>query len=128
MKITIDTAYPLSLQDEAFLRLLLSILAPKDPAAETTPVEVNEEPSAETTPVEVNEKPTPVKRARKKAAPKAEETPEGPTLTDVVETATRLLQAGERAKVIAALKAVGAARVSEVPEDKVAEIYEALVG
>lgn len=81
-------------------------------------------------------KATPAPAAKKAAAPKAEATPEpeaeeetstdGPTKEDAVALATKLVSNGEAAKVKAALGEVGAKKVSEIPEEKVAEFVAAL--
>lgn len=76
-------------------------------------------------------KPAPAKKAPAKPAPKDdapadEPSTDGPTLEDAVATATKMVSNGESAKVKTALAAVGAKRVSEVSEDKVAEFLDAL--
>lgn len=70
--------------------------------------------------------------AKKAAAPVVEEVEEdlvggnGPTLADAVERATSMVSAGQSSKVKEALAVVGAKRVSEIPEESVADFLEAL--
>jgi hypothetical protein len=78
--------------------------------------------------------------AKKTAAPKTEKVeepaddepaddadePAANTLEDAVALATKMVSAGDAAKVKAALNSVGAKKVSEVPEDKVDEFIAAL--
>lgn len=82
------------------------------------------------------EAPAPAKPAAKKAAPKPDPEPEveenliggddGPTVADAVQKATLMVSEGKSAQVKAALAAVGANRVSEMPEDKVVEFITLL--
>lgn len=51
---------------------------------------------------------------------------DGPTMKEAVELATKLVSSGEAKKVKAALNAVGAKRVSELPEDKIGEFVDSL--
>lgn len=51
---------------------------------------------------------------------------DGETLEDAVKMATELVSSGQAAKVKAALATVGAKRVSEIPEDKVADFIAEL--
>lgn len=90
--------------------------------------------SAPSTPAPAAKASSPAK-ATTKAAPKAEkaaepaeepaevavaeEATDGPTMEDAVALATKLVSAGEAARVKAALAECGAKRVSELAEDKV---------
>lgn len=72
--------------------------------------------------------------AKKAAAPKADPAPaaeedlvgDGPTMADAVALATKLVADNQKDKLKEALAAVGAGRVSEVTEDKLAEFVAAL--
>jgi hypothetical protein len=116
VQITIDTNN-LSELDIAMLAFL---------AGNTEEEEVSEEPA-----------PAKTKAETKKAAAKAEATAppepeedlvggEGPTMSDAVAAATRLVSEGEAAKVKAALAVVGAKRVSEMAETDIPAFLAAL--
>ena len=49
---------------------------------------------------------------------------DAPTLADAVELATKLVSEGKKAKVVSALAEVGADRVKNIAEDKIAEFIE----
>ena len=71
------------------------------------------------------------KTAAKKPDPEPEPEPEpepdaAPTMADAVSVATRLVAAGEAAKVKAALSTVGAKRVSEMDADSVPQFLAEL--
>lgn len=51
-----------------------------------------------------------------------------PTVQDAVDAATALVNAGQQAKVKAALKSIGGDRVSNIPQSKVAAFIAALEG
>lgn len=120
MQITIDTANLTDL-DKQVLALLSGGASVPTPA-----------PAAKAAPAAK-------KAAAPKAEPKAEEPAEEPeeaadeaagddevTLEDAKTLATKMVANGEAAKVKAALATVGAKKVSEVAEDKVAEFVAAL--
>lgn len=119
MQITIDTSATLSDTDRAILALV----------AGTPSTTIVTEPAR--TPAKA-----PAKAPATKPAPvveePAEEEPEEdliggePTVQDAVDRATVLVNAGEQAKVKAALKASGASRVSNISPDKVAAFIAAL--
>lgn len=120
MQITIDTT-TLTDADRAFLLGLLGEGTVSAPEKASTPAPKATAPAA--------------KKAASKPAPKPAPEPEdedtdepdnSATLADAVKAATALVSAGKAATVKAALKAVGAARVSEVDEDKVSEFLELL--
>lgn len=96
MIITIDTSVPFSDTDLDVLRALAG-------APEIVPA-----------------KPAP------KAAPPAKAESGAPTLSDAVAAATKLVSSGKTSVVKAALETVGAARVSELSEDKIADFLSAL--
>lgn len=114
MQITIDTTEDLSDKDLEILALLTGSsngVVPEKPVAAAKP-------------------------AAKKAAPaKPEPEPEteedlvggeAPTMADAVALATKLVAAGEAAKVKEALADAGAKRVSELPEEALAGFVAAL--
>lgn len=132
MQITFDTA-ALTDEDRALLLAVLSV----DSAAS------GDKPESRKVADKILDEQKPKKAAPKKVAPKAEEPEEpeeeqdddededllgsdGPTLADAVKKATALISGGSSAKVRAALKKVGAPRVSELQEDQVAEFLAAL--
>lgn len=115
MQITIDTSAPLSTTDLEILALLTGT-----PAAT-----IVEEPAKVPAP----------KRAPKPAPePEPEEEPDEDliggevTVQDAVDKATELVGEGKQALVKAALKAVGADRVSNIPQSKAAAFLAALEG
>lgn len=83
-------------------------------------------------------KAAPVIDKKAAAAPPVKEEPEpqteteedvlggGPSLQDAIKRATDMVAAGKIAHVKAALAAVGAAKVSQLPEDKVSEFWAKL--
>jgi hypothetical protein len=110
MKITIDTTEELSATDLEILALLTGTNA-----------------------VAPTAKPAAKKAAAAKPAPEPE--PEAdedlvggdaPTMADAVALATKLVSAGDAAKVKAALADAGAKRVSELPDDAIAGFVAAL--
>jgi hypothetical protein len=117
MQITIDTNNVTEL-DAAVLRLVLGT----DPApAASKPAPAKAAPA----------KAAPAKAAPAKAEPEAAPDEDllgtdGPTMADAVAAATLLVSSGSAAKVKEALASVDAKRVSEVPEDKIAEFIAAL--
>ena len=119
MQLTIDTSTPLSSTD-------LAILALVGAAASTTIVE---EPAK-----------VPASKPAAKPKPKPEPEPEPEeeadedliggevTVQDAIDKATELVGLGQQALVKSALKAVGADRVSNIPESKAAAFIAALEG
>ena len=117
MQITIDTSAPLSDTDKAILALVAG-------TADTTIVQ---EPAKAPTPA-----------PKKTPAPKPEPEPEDeddedliggePTVQDAIDKATELIGQGKQAKVKAALKAIGADRVSNIPASKAARFLEEVEG
>lgn len=121
MQITIDTTQPLDATDVRILNLLL-----------------DEKQGTKTTVTEPAVKPEPAKRPAAKPAPKpAEPEPEeeteedllgdelGKAVTreDVVKAATAIVKDGGQDKIRAALKQVKAAKVSALPDEKLAEFH-----
>ena len=124
MQITIDTN-DLSELDRAMLAYLAEAGAP-----EQEDEEVAEEPEPEEAP-----KPAAKKAAApaKKAAPKKEPEPDeeedlvgGPTLSEAIAAATKLVSDGEAGRVKAALAEVGVKRVSELSAEDVPTFLVAL--
>lgn len=118
MQITIDTSTPLSDTDKAILALV---------AGDLPVATIVEEPAKVPAP----------KRAPKPAPePEPEEEEEADedliggevTVQDAVDKATALVGEGKQALVKAALKAVGADRVSNIPQSKAAAFIAALEG
>lgn len=116
MQITIDTSAPLTALELNILGLLTN-----NPAAT-----IVEEPAQ-----------VPATKPAPKRAPKPEPEPEPEeddedliggevTVQDAVDKATELVNSGKQAVVKAALKAVGADRVSNIPASKAAEFVAAL--
>jgi hypothetical protein len=126
MIITIDTSQPLSQIDLDALMALTGVVAPSPNGQEPPSAPVSVVPTKKAAP------------AKKAAAPKAEPKPETPAelaadedeAAKLQETAhakaSGLLADGQRDRVIAALKEIGAARVAEVPADKLQEFIDAL--
>lgn len=122
MQITIDTSVPLTDTDYAVLVLLTS----RDGAPAATVVT---EPAKK-----------PATKPATKPAPKPEPEPEPeeeaaedliggePTVQDAIDKATELVNGGKQALVKAALKAVGADRVSNIPAAKAADFLAELEG
>ena len=128
MIITIDTSIPFSDTDMAVLQALdaehpaLRHLAKPAPKA-APPAKAEEAPPAKPAP-----KAAPPAKPAPKAAPpaKAEAESGSPTLSDAVAAATKLVSSGKTSVVKSALETVGAARVSELSEDKIADFLSAL--
>lgn len=134
MQITIDTNN-LSELDINMLAFLAGVEA-------TEPDATGDEVSAdepEETPAPAPAKKAPAKKAATKAAPapepeedllggEPEPAGDGPTMSDAVAAATKLVSSGESAKVKAALESVGVARVSGLDESQVADFLAALEG
>ena len=119
MQITIDTSAPLSDTARAILTLVLG----DAPAA--------------TIVTEPAKKPAEPKKAPAKTEPEPEPEPEEtdedliggePTVQDAIDKATELVGQGKQALVKAALKAVGADRVSNIPASKAAAFLAELEG
>lgn len=110
-----NTNEPLNEQDKALLRALLgekvqAVAASEEPVK---PAPLKKTPWPEE-PQETE------KRAEEQAADDAEAADE-PTLEDAQALARKFVAAGEAAKVKKALTKVGAKKVSEIPEDKIAD-------
>lgn len=126
MQITINTEAPLSDVD---LRVLAALTGEGAPAPAPAAAEAEK----------AEEKPKAKAKAAAKPKPAPEPEPEddddddddvvggdGPTLDDAIARATGLVQKGKSTEVKAALKAVGAKKVSELDSDQVAEFMAAL--
>ena len=99
---------------EAIVREELKTDWPKVDEAETTPE-----------PVEEQEEDTPA--ALEEQEDDSPEIDEAPTMEDAVARAKEVMsEDGGKARLKTALSAVGATRVSAIPEDKIAEFMEAL--
>lgn len=115
MQITIDTSAPLSDTDKAILALVTG----------TPTATIVEEPAT---------KPGRKPATKPATEPEPEEEPDEDliggevTVQDAVDKATELVGAGKQAVVKAALKAVGADRVSNIPASKAAAFLAALEG
>jgi hypothetical protein len=127
MQITIDTSKPLTALDRELIKGLLS----DDAAATGTIV------------TEPAEKPAPAKRpaAKPTPEPKVVEEPEPEeddedllgvaepvTQETVVNLVTAMVSGGQKAKVVAALKSIGAKKVTEIPTDKLQGFHALLTG
>lgn len=116
MQITIDTSVPLSDFDKALISTLLG-----------TPGN-----TIVTEPARTPAKPAPKAPAKPAPEPEVVEEPEEDliggelTVQDAVDAATTLVNSGQQAKVKAALKAIGADRVSNIPTSKVADFIATL--
>ena len=124
MIITIDTSIPFSDTDMAVLQALAGVreIAPAKPAPKAAPpAKAEEAPPAKPAP-----KAAPPAKPAPKAAPPAKAESGAPTLSNAVATATKLVSSGKTSVVKAALETVGAARVSELSEDKIADFLSAL--
>ena len=123
MIITIDTSVPFSDTDLDVLRALAGApeIVPAKPAPKAAPPAKAEEAPAKPAP-----KAAPPAKPAPKAAPPAKAESGAPTLSDAVATATKLVSSGKTSVVKAALETVGAARVSELSEDKIADFLSAL--
>ena len=126
MIITIDTSIPFSDTDMAVLQALAGVreIAPAKPAPKAAPpAKAEEAPPAKPAP-----KAAPPAKPAPKAAPpaQAEALAGSPTLSDAVAAATKLVSSGKTSVVKSALETVGAARVSELSEDKIADFLSAL--
>jgi hypothetical protein len=118
MQITIDTNN-LSEMDIAMLGFLAEQgeAAPAEDVAEETPAPAKKAAA----------KPEPKKAAAKpEPEPEPEETTDGPTMSDAVAAATKLVSNGGAATVKAALAAVGSKRVSEIEEKDIQAFLDAL--
>lgn len=127
MQITLNTAEPLSDQDRT---LLVAILNNQPAAAATIVTEPAVKPAA---PAKAPAKPKPAPAPA--PAPVVEEPEEEPeedliggevTVQDAIDAATALVNNGGQPKVKAALKAIGADRVRNIPADKAAEFVALL--
>lgn len=112
MQVTFDTAN-LSDLDKQVLAVLSGGATAPAPAAPATPAPK----ASKAAPAKAEPTPTP--------APAAEENG-AVTMEDAVKLATKLVSGGDAAKVKEALGKVGAKRVSEIPEDKVAAFVASL--
>jgi hypothetical protein len=98
---------------------------PKVDEAETTPEDV-EEPE-EDTPEDVEEQEEDTPAALEDSGDDSPETDAVPTMEDAVARAKEVMsEDGGKARLKTALSAVGATRVSAIPEDKITEFMEAL--
>jgi hypothetical protein len=113
MQITLDTNN-LSDLDVQILSLIMS----SEPTAE--------KPKATTVAKPAAKKPEPEPEAEAEAEAEVEPEADGVSLADAKALASKMVANGEAAKVKAALTKVGAKKVSEVSEDKVAEFHSAL--
>lgn len=119
--------------DKAVLSLLLG--------GDTPSAEPEAKPKARATAkavyeAEEEEAPAPkasAKKTRKAPEPEPEEAEEddeadddAPTRAQAVDRATELISSGKAAQVKAALKSVGASRVSDVADDRIADFMEAM--
>ena len=124
MIITIDTSIPFSDTDMAVLQALAGVreIAPAKPAPKAAPpAKAEAAPPAKPAP-----KAAPPAKPAPKAAPPAKAESGSPTLSDAVAAATKLVSSGKTSVVKSALETVGAARVSELSEDKIADFLSAL--
>ena len=122
MQITIDTSAPLSDTDKAILALVAG-------TADTTIVQ---EPAKVPTPAP---KKTPAPKPEPEPEPEVDEDGDdedliggAPTVQDAIDKATALIGQGKQALVKAALKAIGADRVSNIPASKAARFLEEVEG
>ena len=106
-----NTNEPLNEQDKALLRALLG--------EKVQAVAASEEP-VKPAPLKKTPKAEEPQEAEEQAADEAEAADE-PTLEDAQALARKFVAAGEAAKVKKALTKVGAKKVSEIPEDKIAD-------
>lgn len=119
--LTIDTASP-GLTD-VDRRVLQTILGDEPTGGSTEVTEPAVKPAT---------RPTPAKAPAKPVEPEPEPEEEedliggGPTVQDAVDRATELVNAGKQPKVKAGLKAIGADRVSNIPESKVQAFLDAV--
>jgi len=138
IQINFDTAQPLSDEDKAILRAVAFMDEAPAPA-----VAKAEQPAPAAKKAAAPAKKAAAKKAansfptdaeRAEAAPASEgvvegkvvEEPDGDLSEVALARASALLSSGKRAEVLEALKAVGAAKVSEVPADKMPEFLNAL--
>ena len=117
MQITIDTSAPLSDTDKAILALVTGTVV-EEPAKAPAP-------APKKTPAP---KPAPEPESEDDEEDSEDLIGGGLTVQDAVDKATELVNAGKGAAVKAALKAVGADRVSNLPASKVAQFLEKLEG
>lgn len=124
MILTIDTSQPLTLTDRGVLAMLLNGVTAADPAEP-----VGEAGNGSTdAPREEPASPTPKASKPRAAKPKIakDDTTEVDPMQLAVQRASQLVSDGQADVVRAALKAVGARRVGELPEGDVAAFLAAL--
>jgi hypothetical protein len=116
MIITIDTTQELSKQDVAVLQTLVNVQEWQDPSEESPP------------PAKKAATKKPAKKAAA-AAPKDEPADDDDTdalRAKAVEAARDLLEAGEREKVMSVLSSLEVSRVSDLPDESLADFLTAL--
>lgn len=127
MNITINLGTPLSDDDRDLLRLLAGGAAPaaaaeKAPSAPEKAAPAPRKASAKKPAKVAEPEPEDVEEDVEEDAPAAADV----TREDVVARATELVSSGKAAQVKAALKSVGAGRVSDVEDDDLATLMDAL--